>query len=75
VALRRRWAYLAPALSGLGAVALATGAEQAGQLALTAAGGWLMGVYRFRPWCSGFQVGGEAGCPAWRGESRRSAVG
>lgn len=45
VALRRRWAYLAPALSGLGAVALAAGAEQAGQLALTAAGGWLAGVY------------------------------
>lgn len=45
VALRRRWAYLAPALSGLGAVALAAGAEQAGQLALTAAGGWLVGVH------------------------------
>ncbi len=45
VALRHRWAYLAPALSGLGAVALAAGAERAGQLALTAAGGWLVGVY------------------------------
>jgi nitrite reductase (NO-forming) len=45
VALRSRWAYLAPALSGLGAVALAAGVEPLGRLALTAAGGWLVGVY------------------------------
>ncbi|MGV9776986.1 hypothetical protein [Streptosporangium sp. NPDC003464] len=45
VALRSRWGYAAPALSALGAVALAAGAEQAGRLALTAGGGWLVGIY------------------------------
>ncbi|GIH95203.1 hypothetical protein ACFFMN_35625 [Planobispora siamensis] len=45
VALRSRWGYAAPALSALGAVALAAGAEPVGRLALTAGGGWLVGVY------------------------------
>ncbi|MDP9868213.1 MULTISPECIES: hypothetical protein [Streptosporangium] len=45
VALRSRWGYAAPALSALGAVALAAGAEQTGRLALTAGGGWLVGIY------------------------------
>ncbi|MFC6403579.1 hypothetical protein [Planobispora longispora] len=45
VALRSRWGYAAPALSALGAVALAAGAEQVGRLMLTAGGGWLVGVY------------------------------
>ncbi|MBB5967551.1 hypothetical protein [Planomonospora venezuelensis] len=45
VALRRPWGYAAPALSALGAAALAAGAEQAGRLALTAGGGWLVGIY------------------------------
>ncbi|WP_226900351.1 multicopper oxidase domain-containing protein [Nonomuraea phyllanthi] len=45
VALRRAWGYAAPALAAAGAVALAAGAEQAGRLALTAAGGWLVGIY------------------------------
>src|SRR5690606_38684333 len=44
VARRRRWGYGAPALSGRGAVALAAGAEWAGQVARTAAGGWRVGV-------------------------------
>ncbi|MBG0816531.1 hypothetical protein HS045_20465 [Planomonospora sp. ID82291] len=45
VALRRRWGYIAPAVSALGAVLLVAGAEQAGRLALAAAAGWLAGIY------------------------------
>lgn len=45
VAVRRRWAYLAPALAGGGAVALAAGFAQVGRLALTVAAGWLVAVY------------------------------
>nr|WP_055501471.1 hypothetical protein [Nonomuraea pusilla] len=50
VALRRRWGYLAPALGGLGTLALLAApagspAEPLGPLALTAAGGWLVAVY------------------------------
>ena len=45
VALRSRWGYAAPVLSALGAVCLAVGAEQPGRLALTAAAGWLAGIY------------------------------
>ncbi|MGW7484336.1 multicopper oxidase domain-containing protein [Nonomuraea muscovyensis] len=45
VALRRPWGYAAPVLAAAGAVALAAGAEQTGRLALTAAGGWLVGIY------------------------------
>ncbi|MBG0823178.1 hypothetical protein HS048_20825 [Planomonospora sp. ID91781] len=45
VALRRRWGYLAPVVAALGALCLVAGAEQAGRLALTAAAGWLAGIY------------------------------
>ncbi|MFD1936648.1 hypothetical protein ACFSKW_34770 [Nonomuraea mangrovi] len=45
VALRRSWGYLAPALSALGALCLAAGAELPGRLALTTGAGWLAGVY------------------------------
>ncbi|MBB4919295.1 hypothetical protein [Streptosporangium saharense] len=45
VALRSRWGYAAPALSALGAVCLAAGAEKPGQVALTAGAGWLVGIY------------------------------
>ncbi|MFO7251665.1 MAG: hypothetical protein DIU60_013015 [Actinomycetes bacterium] len=45
VSLRRRWAYVAPALGGLGAIALAAGLGTAGRLALTAAAGWLVACY------------------------------
>ncbi len=45
VSLRRRWAYAAPALGGLGAIALAAGLAQAGRVALTAAAGWLVACY------------------------------
>src|SRR5690606_42045699 len=44
VALRRLWGSAAAALSAPGAGALAAGAERAGQVALTAAGGWLVAV-------------------------------
>ena len=69
VALRRLWGYAAPALSALGAVALAAGAERAGQVALTAAGGWLVAVYVA---LLGRRVGREtlmqlAGALAWFG--------
>ncbi|OLT36900.1 hypothetical protein BJF79_30580 [Actinomadura sp. CNU-125] len=45
VALDRPWAYAAPALSGLGAVAAATGPALPGRLLLTVAGGWLVAIY------------------------------
>ncbi|MFI7707557.1 multicopper oxidase domain-containing protein [Nonomuraea sp. NPDC049480] len=45
VALRRPWGYTAPAFAAAGAVALAVGAEQAGRVALTAGGGWLVAIY------------------------------
>ncbi|ACZ87154.1 hypothetical protein [Streptosporangium roseum] len=43
VALRSRWGYTAPALSALGAVALAAGAEQTGRLAPPRWYGWRAG--------------------------------
>ncbi|WP_205718332.1 hypothetical protein [Actinomadura sp. WMMA1423] len=45
VALARPWAYAAPALAGLGALATAAGLDRPGRLLLTAAGGWLVAVY------------------------------
>ncbi len=45
VAVRRVWAYAAPALAGAGAVALAAGFVPVGRWALTAAAGWLVAVY------------------------------
>ncbi|WP_245899881.1 multicopper oxidase domain-containing protein [Nonomuraea indica] len=69
VALRRPWGYAAPALAAAGAVALAAGAEQTGRLALTAAGGWLVGVYlallgRRRSRETFLQLGGALAWPA-----------
>ncbi|MEV0660776.1 hypothetical protein ACIBI3_11585 [Actinomadura luteofluorescens] len=45
VALARPWAYAAPALAALGALATAAGLDRPGRLLLTAAGGWLIAVY------------------------------
>ncbi|MCP9949897.1 hypothetical protein [Actinomadura madurae] len=45
VALGRPWAYISPALAGLGALTTAAGLTVPGRLLLTAAGGWLVAVY------------------------------
>lgn len=44
VALARPWGYAAPALSALGALAVASGLDQPGRVLLTASGGWLAAV-------------------------------
>ncbi|GLW63666.1 hypothetical protein Arub01_19100 [Actinomadura rubrobrunea] len=45
VALGRPWGYAAPALAGLGGIATAAGLAWIGRPLLTAAAGWLVGVY------------------------------
>ncbi|WP_207549934.1 hypothetical protein [Thermostaphylospora chromogena] len=65
VALRSRWAYLAPALAACGGLLAFTGVgEPSGRLALTAAAAWLVAIHlvpaRRRPgWDTALQVGGS----------------